>query len=263
MHSFDYHKPASLDDAVAALGQGEDASLVAGGMTLVPTMKQRLAAPSDLIDLGGIKELVGVTDNGDSVTIGAMTTHAAVAASGEVPPSLAALAGNIGDAQVRNRGTIGGSIANNDPTACYPSACLALGATIVTTSREIAADDFFTGMFETALEEGEIIKAVRFPKPEAGNYQKFENPASRYALVGVFVAKTGGGVRVAVTGAGNDGVFRASDIESALSSNFSPDAVDSSSIPVDSLNGDIHASAEYRQHLIGVMARRAVAAING
>lgn len=263
MHSFDYHKPASLDDAVAALGQGEDASLVAGGMTLVPTMKQRLAAPSDLIDLGGIKELVGVTDNGDSVTIGAMTTHAAVAASGDVPPSLAALAGNIGDAQVRNRGTIGGSIANNDPTACYPSACLALGATIVTTSREIAADDFFTGMFETALEEGEIIKAVRFTKPEAGNYQKFENPASRYALVGVFVAKTGGGVRVAVTGAGNDGVFRASDIESALSSNFSPDAVDSSSIPVDSLNGDIHASAEYRQHLIGVMARRAVAAING
>ncbi|MBP5855390.1 xanthine dehydrogenase family protein subunit M [Marivibrio halodurans] len=263
MHNFDYHRPSSLDDAVAALGKGEDASLVAGGMTLIPTMKQRLAAPSDLVDLGGIADLVGIKDDGDSVTIGAMTTHAAVAASSAVPPSLAALAGNIGDAQVRNRGTIGGSVANNDPTACYPSACLALGATIVTNAREIPADDFFTGMFETALEESEIIKAVRFPKPEAGNYQKFENPASRYALVGVFVAKTKDGVRVAVTGAGNDGVFRAGDIEQALSANFSPDAVDSSSIPVDSLNGDIHASAEYRQHLIGVMARRAVAAING
>ncbi len=261
MHNFDYHKPSSLDDAVKALGSGEDTTLVAGGMTLIPTMKQRLAAPSDLVDLGAVKELVGITDDGDSVTIGAMTTHAAVASSKEVPESLAALAGNIGDAQVRNRGTIGGSIANNDPTACYPSACLALGATIVTSSREIPADDFFTGMFETALEEGEIIKAVRFPKPEAGNYQKFENPASRYALVGVFVAKTKDGVRVAVTGAGNDGVFRATDIEKALSSNFSPDTVDSSSIPVDSLNGDIHASAEYRQHLIGVMAKRAVKAI--
>jgi len=263
MHNFEYHKPSSVDEAAKALGAGEDPTLVAGGMTLIPTMKQRLAAPSDLVDLSGVAELVGISDAGEHVKIGAMTTHAAVAASSDVPPSLAALAGNIGDAQVRNRGTIGGSVANNDPTACYPAACLALGATIVTTKREIPADDFFTGMFETALDEGEIITAVSFPKPEAGNYQKFENPASRYALVGVFVAKTKDGVRVAVTGAGQDGVFRATDIEQALSSNFSPDAVDSASIPVDSLNGDIHASAEYRQHLIGVMARRAVAAING
>lgn len=260
MHDFQYHKPSSVADAVAALGSGEDATLVAGGMTLIPTLKQRLAAPSDLVDLSGVADLVGVRDKGDHVEIGAMTTHAAVAASPDVPACLAELAGNIGDAQVRNRGTIGGSVANNDPTACYPSACLALNATIVTNSREIAADDYFTGMFETALEEGEIITAIRFPKPETGKYMKFENPASRYALVGVFVAKTGGQVRVAVTGAGQDGVFRATDIESALSANFSPDAVDSSTIDVDGLNGDIHASAEYRQHLIGVMAKRAVAA---
>jgi carbon-monoxide dehydrogenase medium subunit len=261
MHDFTYHKPTSLTDAQSLFAQGDDASLVAGGMTLIPTMKQRLAAPSDLIDLSGIADLSGITDAGDHVTIGAMTNHATVAASGDVPPALAALAGKIGDAQVRNRGTLGGSIANNDPTACYPAACLALGATIITTAREISAEDFFTGMFETALDEGEIITAVTFPKPQAANYQKFENPASRYALVGVFVARMADGVRVAVTGAGNDGVFRATDIEAALGNDFSADALDSSSIAVDSLNGDIHASAEYRQHLIGVMAKRAVQAL--
>lgn len=263
MYEFNYKRASSAADAATALAAADDGKIVAGGMTLIPTLKQRLAQPSDLIDLAGCSDLVGITVDGDAVTIGAMTTHAAVASSKDVAqaiPALADLAGNIGDAQVRNRGTIGGSIANNDPAADYPAACLALGATIVTTKREIAADDFFTGMFETALDEDEIITSVRFPKPSAANYQKFANPASRYAMVGVMVAKTGGGVRVAVAGAGQDGVFRAGDIEAALSGNFSADAVDSSSISVDDLNSDIHASAEYRQHLIGVMAKRAVAA---
>lgn len=263
MYDFSYAKPGSVGDAAAALAAAEDGKLVAGGQTLIPTMKQRLAMPSDLIDLGGIGDLSGITSDGSSVTIGAMTTHAAVASSADVKsaiPSLAALAEGIGDPQVRNKGTIGGSVANNDPAADYPAACLGLGATIVTNKREIAADDFFQGMFETALEEDEILTAVRFPKPEKAAYMKFPNPASRYALVGVFVAKTADGVRVAVTGAGEDGVFRSADMESALSSNFSVDALDGVSVSADGLNSDIHASAEYRAHLIKVMAKRAVAA---
>lgn len=263
MYEFNYKRASSAADAATALAAAEDAKIIAGGMTLVPTLKQRLAQPSDLIDLTGCPELAGISVEGETVKIGAMTTHAAVAGSSDVAnaiPALADLAAHIGDAQVRNRGTIGGSIANNDPAADYPAACLALEATIVTTKREIAADDFFTGMFETALDEDEIITEVRFPKPVTANYQKFANPASRYAMVGVMVAKTATGVRVAVTGAGQDGVFRANDIEAALNSNFTVDAVDSSSIPVDELNSDIHASAEYRKHLIGVMAKRAVKA---
>ena len=204
MYEFSYHKSTSVDAAVAAMQKAGDGKFVAGGQTMLPTMKLRLAHPSDLIDLGGIAELVGITDSGDSITIGAMTTHAAVAASSEVRgaiPALADLAGHIGDPAVRNRGTIGGSIANNDPVADYPAAVIALGATVKTNKREIAGDDFFTGIFETALEKDEVITAVSFPKADAASYMKFENPASRYAIVGVFVAKTGVSVRVAVTGA--------------------------------------------------------------
>ena len=260
MYDFSYHSPAAVGDAASALSGAEDGKIVAGGQTLIPTLKQRLAQPSDMISLKGCKDLSGISSDGSTVTIGAMTTHAEVASSSEVQsaiPGLAALAGGIGDPQVRNRGTIGGSVANNDPAADYPSAVLALGATVVTTKREIAADDFFVGMFETALDEDEIITAIRFPVPQAAAYAKFDNPASRYALVGVFVAKTAGGPRVAVTGAGQDGVFRASDIEGQIASGAAPD---SSSIDADSLNADIHASAEYRKHLIGVMAGRALAA---
>ncbi len=263
MYEFNYHKPASVSEASAAVKGASDGTLLAGGQTILPTMKQRLASPSDVVDLGGIADLKGISVDGSSVVIGAMTTHATVAASAEVAgaiPVLASLADGIGDPQVRNRGTIGGSIANNDPAADYPAACLGLGATIVTDSREIAADDFFTGMFETALQDGEIITQVRFPVPEAAAYMKFRNPASRYAMVGVLVARTGGGVRVAVTGAGADGVFRASELEAALSGSFSAGALDGVAVSPDDLNADIHASAEYRAHLVGVMAKRAVAA---
>ncbi len=263
MYEFNYHKPGSVSEAATAVKGASDGVLLAGGQTILPTMKQRLASPSDVVDLGGIADLKGISVDGSNVVIGAMTRHADVAGSAEVAgaiPALAALADGIGDAQVRNRGTIGGSIANNDPAADYPAACLALGATIVTDTREIAADDFFTGMFETALQEGEIVTAVRFPVPEAAAYQKFPNPASRYALVGVMVAKTGGGVRVAVTGAGADGVFRAAELEGPLGGNFAADALDGVSMSPDGLNADIHASAEYRAHLVGVMAKRAVAA---
>ena len=263
MYEFNYHKPGSVADAASAVAGAEDGKLVAGGMTLLATMKQRLASPSDLVDLGGIGDLAGISADGGTVTIGAMTTHAAVAGSADVKgaiPALAALADGIGDPQVRNRGTIGGSIANNDPAADYPAALVALGATVVTDKRELSADDFFTGMFETALEEDEVITAVRFPVPEKAAYMKFANPASRYALVGVCVAKGPAGVRVAVTGAGEDGVFRVSEMEAALGSNFSADAVGGVSVSADGLNGDIHASPEYRAHLIGVMAKRAVAA---
>lgn len=262
MYEFSYHKSASVDAAVAAMQKAEDGKFVAGGQTMLPTMKLRLAQPSDLIDLGGIAELVGITDSGDSITIGAMTTHAAVAASSEVQgaiPALADLAGHIGDPAVRNRGTIGGSIANNDPVADYPAAVIALGATVITNKREIAADDFFTGIFETALQKDEIITAVSFPKSDAASYMKFENPASRYAIVGVFVAKTGGSVRVAVTGA-TACAHRAMRLEEALNNNFSADAVDGVAIPVEKMNADIHASAEYRAHLVKVMTKRAVAA---
>ena len=261
MYEFDYHKPASLDDAASFLGANAEAKLVAGGMTLIPTLKLRLAKPSDLVDLGAISSLRGVTDGGDAVVIGAMTRHAEVNRSPVVKgsiPALAALAGMIGDPAVRNRGTIGGSISNNDPAADYPAALVALGATVQTTKRQIAADDFFTGMFETALEPSEIVTAVRFPKVAQANYQKFKNPASRYAIVGVFVARTGAGVRVAVTGAGPC-VFRVPAMEAALAASFTPDAIKDIAIPDTGLNSDIHASAEYRAHLVNVMARRAVA----
>jgi aerobic carbon-monoxide dehydrogenase medium subunit len=263
MYDFSYHKAGSVDDAASKLKAADDGKLVAGGMTLIPTLKQRLAQPSDLVDLGGVKDLAGIKADGNGVTIGAMTTHAAVAGSADVRktiPALAHLAGEIGDPHVRHRGTIGGSIANNDPAADYPAACIGLGATVVTSKREIAADDFFLGMFDTALDEDEIITAVRFPKPKRAAYMKFPNPASRYALVGVFVAETGDGVRVAVTGAGQGGVFRVAAMEAALGANFAPDAVAGIAVPDTDLNSDIHASAEYRAHLITVMAKRAVAA---
>ena len=262
MHNFAFHRAASLEDAASRLKAAGDGSLIAGGMTLIPTLKLRLASPSDLVDITGIAALGGITVEGDAVVVGATTTHAAVAGSADVRsriPALSALAGHIGDAQVRNRGTIGGSIANNDPAADYPAACLGLGATVKTGQREISADDFFTGLFETALAEGEIVTAVHFPLPEAAAYRKFPNPASRYALVGVFVARTGGGVRVAVTGAGAGGVFRVAEMESALAGDFSADAIKDIAVAADDLNSDIHASAEYRAHLIGVMAKRAVA----
>jgi len=262
MHDFAYHRPASVADAAKALLAAADGKLVAGGMTLVPTMKQRLAAPSDLVDLGGIAELKGIKAEGGGLTIGALTTHAEVARSSLVKqtiPALAALADGIGDPAVRNRGTIGGSVANNDPAADYPAGLVGLDATIQTNKRKIKADDFFKGMFATALQDGEIITAVSFPKPDRAAYAKFPNPASRYAMVGVFVAKSGNAVRVAVTGAG-PGVFRATEMEKALAGSFAADAIKAIKVKADGLNSDIHGSAEYRAHLVGVMARRAVAA---
>ena len=262
MHNFEYHAPTSIADAVAALGS-EEAKLLAGGQTLLPTMKQRLAAPAHIVDLGKIPGLAGIKREGDALVIGALTKHADVNTSDVVKaaiPALAALAGLIGDPAVRPRGTIGGSLANNDPAADYPAAALALGATFVTNKREIAADAFFHGMFETALEENEIITAVKFPIPEKAAYQKFPNPASRYAMVGVFVAKTKGGVRVAVTGAGSGGVFRHKAMEAALGANFSPDAVAGIKTDPSELFSDLHGDSLYRAHLVGVMAKRAVAA---
>jgi carbon-monoxide dehydrogenase medium subunit len=262
MYEFTYHKPASLDETANLLAANEEAKLVAGGMTLIPTLKQRLAKPSDLVDLAAITSLRGITDAGDAVVIGAMTRHAEVNRSPVVKqgiPALAALAGMIGDPAVRNRGTIGGSISNNDPAADYPAALVALGATVHTTKREIPAEAFFTGMFETALDPDEIVTSVRFPKTASANYQKFKNPASRYAIVGVFVARSPTGARVAVTGAGPC-VFRVPEMEAALARSFTPDAIKDITIPDTGLNADIHASAEYRAHLVGVMARRAVAA---
>lgn len=259
MYNFDIVRPSSVADAVAALGE-EDAQALGGGQTLIPTLKQRLASPAKLVSLAGIAEMKGVCTGDDgALCIGGGTTHGTVAAEATAYPALAALAGNIGDPAVRNRGTIGGSLANNDPSACYPSAALASGATIVTNTREIAADDFFEGMFTTALNEGEIICEVRFPVPEKANYQKFEQPASRFALVGVFVAKYADGVRVAVTGASNDGVFRWTEAEAALSSNFSSSALDGLSVSSDDMISDMHGSAAYRAHLVGVMTKRAVA----
>ena len=262
MYEFTYHKPTSLDEIANLLDANEEAKLIAGGMTLVPTLKQRLAKPSDLIDLAAIPSLRGITDAGDAIVIGAMTRHAEVNRSPVVKagiPAMAAMAGMIGDPAVRNRGTIGGSISNNDPAADYPAALVALNATVHTTKREIAAENFFTGMFETALEPSEIVTSVRFPKTQTANYQKFRNPASRYAIVGVFVARNASGVRVAVTGAGAS-VFRVPEMEAALAKSFTPDAIKDITIPDSDLNSDIHASAEYRAHLVGVMARRAVAA---
>ncbi|MBT5107275.1 MAG: xanthine dehydrogenase family protein subunit M [Rhodospirillaceae bacterium] len=261
MYEFEYQKPGSLSEAASALKSADDGSLLAGGQTLLPTMKQRLASPSDLVDLAGVPDMSGISVDGGNIVVGAMTTHAAVAGSADVQsniPGLAKLAGCIGDPQVRHRGTIGGSIANNDPAADYPGACLGLGATIVTDSREISADDFFVGLFETALNDGEIITAVRFPIPETSDYAKFPQPASRFSLVGAFVARTSSGARVAITGAGQEGVFRVPEMEAALNSNFAAGAVASISVPSDDLNSDIHGSAEYRAHLVTVMAKRAV-----
>jgi carbon-monoxide dehydrogenase medium subunit len=262
MYDFQYHKPASVADAAKALGTSGETKLVAGGMTLLPAMKLRLARPSDLIDLAKIGELKGIKRDGNAVVIGAMMRHVEVATSDVVKsaiPALAELAGMIGDPQVRNRGTIGGSVANADPAADYPAAVVALGATIKTNKREIPADSFFTGLFSTALAPDEILTAVSFPIAEKANYQKFRNPASRYAIVGVFVAKTASGIRVAVTGAGS-AVFRQKEMEAALAKSFTPDAIKGIKISQDGLQGDIHASAEYRAHLVGVMARRAVEA---
>ena len=262
MYAFEYNKAKSVADASQAANADAEAKILAGGMTLIPTLKQRLAKPTKLIDLNGLPDLVGIKREGNGITIGAMTRHAAVARSADVKaviPALAELAGMIGDPAVRNRGTIGGSIANHDPAADYPAGCLALNATIITNKRKIAADAFFTGMFATALEDGELVTAVSFPKPDKAAYMKFKNPASRYAIVGVFVAKTGNDVRVAVTGAGA-GVFRSKEIETALAKSFLPTAVEGIKIAPDGLNSDIHASAEYRAHLITVMAKRAVVA---
>ena len=258
MYDFNFQSASSLDDTAAKLSAAEDGTIMAGGQTLIPVLKQRLAKPSDVISLAGAG-LSGITNNGDSVTIGAMTTHAAVAASSDVSAVLRSVAEGIGDAQVRNRGTLGGSLANNDPAADYPAAALGLGATITTNQRDIAADDFFTGMFETALNDGEIIKSVTFPNATKAAYAKFPNPASRYALVGVFVAQAADGVRVAVTGATSN-AHRGPRMEAALSDNWSPDALDSITLSVEGMNSDIHGSAEYRAHLVVVMAKRAVAA---
>ena len=265
MYAFNYHRPETLEAASAALAAAADGQVLAGGQTLIPTLKQRLANPSDVIDLGGIAGLGGVRREGDAIVVGAMTRHAEVASSAEVRnaiPALAALADGIGDPQVRNAGTIGGSIANADPAADYPAAVVGLGATVRTGRRAIAGDDFFTGLFETALEEGEIVLSVSFPVPRRAAYAKFPNPASRYAVVGVMVAETASGVRVAVTGAGGH-AFRVGAMESALGASFTPEAIRDVAVSPDGLNEDIHASAEYRAHLVGVMARRAVAAAAG
>lgn len=265
MYDFNYHRPTSVADAKKILDSGESPSIIAGGMTLLPTMKLRLAQASDLVDLHGIDALRGLRVDGDNIEIGAMVCHAEVANSADVRntiPALADLAGLIGDAQVRNRGTIGGSISNSDPAADYPAALLGLGATIHTDQRDIAADDYFLGMFETALQPNEIVETVRFPKPRRAAYAKFPNPASRYAVVGVFVAEFDGGVRVAVTGAGAC-AFRQAAMEAALAEDFSAAALDGIEIDDKDLNGDLHASPEYRAHLLSIMAKRAVIAAGG
>ncbi len=268
MYAFNYHRPSSLDEAAKLIAANGEAKLIAGGQTLLPAMKLRLANPSDIIDLGALREkLAGITDEGGKIAIGAMTRHGEIAASDLLKAkirALAGMAGIVGDPAVRSRGTMGGSLANNDPAADYPAAALALGATIVTNKREIAADDFFKGLFETALDESEIITKVLFPVPEKAGYEKFRNPASRYAMVGVFVARRQGGeVRVTVTGAGASGVFRAKAFEEALSRDFSEGAIAGVKASSAGLNSDIHADAAYRAHLIGVMAKRALKSANG
>jgi carbon-monoxide dehydrogenase medium subunit len=260
MSSISYHRPASIADAAKLIESDRDAKLIAGGQSLLPAMKLGLLTPSAFIDLSAISELQGIRVTARSVTIGAMTTHATVASSREVTsaiPALAALADGIGDPQVRNRGTLGGSLANSDPAADYPAAVLALNATIKTNRRALAADGFFTGLFETQLVPGELITAVEFPIPRRAAYVKFPQPASRFALVGVFVAQSSGGVRVAVTGAGAN-AFRAKLLEDALTKKFAPEACDNIQIPAGSLNDDIHGSAAYRAHLISILARRAL-----
>ena len=265
MYEFKYHRPATVRQAANLLTKNEDAKLVAGGHTLVPVMKQRLASPPHLVDLSHIEGLDTIELKGRNLVIGAMARHADVANSatvGEAIPALAHLAGLIGDPAVRHRGTIGGSIANNDPTADYPAACLALGATIVTNKRKLKAEEFFLGLFTTALEPDEIITKVSFPLAKKAAYVKFRNQASRYALVGVFVARRPSDVRVAVTGAGGNGVFRVTAFEEALQKRFSPKVLEGIHVSPEGLNSDIHGSAEYRAHLIGVLARRAVDAAN-
>ncbi len=263
MHAFEYHRPGSTKEAVSLSSKKSEGRYLAGGQSLVQAMKLRLSSPSDLIDLSSLKDLVGIKASGNAVEIGAMTRHADVAGSKDVKkaiPALAALAGIIGDRQVRHMGTIGGSLANSDPAADYPAAALGLGATITTNKRKIEADKYFKGLFETALEAGELITSVSFPVPKRAAYMKFKNPASRFALVGVFVADFGGGkVRVAVTGAGVC-AFRQADMEKALAAKFAPEAVASIKVKADGLNNDLHASPEYRAHLITIMAKRAVEA---
>ena len=262
MHAFEYHRPASSKDALALAGSKSEGRFLAGGQSLVQAMKLRLSSPTDLIDLGSLKELSGIKVSGGTVEVAAMTRHADVAGSAEVKkaiPSLAAMAALIGDRQVRHMGTIGGSLANNDPAADYPAAVLALNATVVTNKRKIAGDQFFKGLYETALEPGELITSVSFQVPKRGAYMKFRNPASRFALVGVYVVDFGGNVRVGVTGAGPN-AFRQTEMEKALSSKFAPDAVASIKVKPDGLNNDMHASPEYRAHLITVMGKRAVEA---
>lgn len=263
MYEFNYHRPATLVEAKKIHSSAEDGQYMAGGQTLLPTLKHRLAQPSDLIDLGAIPDLDFIIIEADAILIGARTLHADVAASAEVRaaiPALANLVSSIGDPQVRNCGTLGGAIANNDPASDYPAAILGLGATVITEHRDISGDNFFTDMFETALEDGELIKAVRFPKPRKASYAKFSNPASRYAIVGVFAAETDSGVRIAVTGAGSC-VFRASAMETALGQTLSS-SIDLPVISPEGLNSDMHASAEYRAHLVSVMTARAIKAAN-
>jgi carbon-monoxide dehydrogenase medium subunit len=266
MYEFKYHRPATVRQAANLLVRNEDAKLIAGGHTLLPVMKQRLASPPHLVDLSHIEGLDGIEMKGRSLVIGATARHADVAASaivGEAIPALAELAGMIGDPAVRHKGTIGGSLANNDPTADYPAACMALGASIITNKRRLTPEEFFQGLFTTALEPDEIITRVMFPVPKKAAYQKFRNQASRYALVGVFVAKRPSDVRVAVTGAGSEGVFRVTSFEDALKKRFNSKSLEGLSVPAEGLNSDLHGSAEYRAHLISVLARRAVDAANG
>ncbi len=261
MYDFAYHKPSSVADAVKLLSADPDALPISGGQTLLPALKHRLNRPTSLVDLSGIAELKGIKRQGDKITVGALTRHIEVQDNPDIKaaiPALAYVATVIGDIQVRNRGTMGGSVANNDPAADYPAAVLALDATLVTDKRRIASDDFFQGMFTTALEPGELLVAIEFPVPEKSGYAKMRNPASRYVMAGVFVAKTKGGVRVVVNGAG-PGVFRQTEMERALAADWSPDAVAGIKQPAEGLNSDIHGSAEYRAHLVTVMAKRAVA----
>lgn len=263
MHNANYHSANTATDAASLLANAEDGALIAGGQTLLPTMKARLAAPSDLVDISQVEELRGISVSDGVATIGAMSTHAEVAGNAALQsafPALCTLASRIGDPAVRHRGTIGGSLANNDPAACYPAAALGTGATISTNQRDIAADDYFQGLFATALEVGEIVTAVSFPIPEAANYQKFVQPASRFALVGVFVAKYANGVRVAVTGASEEGVHRWSDGETALSADFSADAVLGLSVPSDGFITDLHGDSAYRANLVQILTSRAVGA---
>jgi carbon-monoxide dehydrogenase medium subunit len=266
MYSFTYHRPTTVRQAASLLAKNEDAKLLAGGHSLIPVMKLRLAKPSAIIDLSRVEGLSGIELKGRSIVIGAMTKHTDVDNSPivqETMPALASVPGSIGDPQVRNVGTIGGSIANNDPNADYPAACLGLGATIITNKRRIVADEFFTGMFETALEPDEIITKIQFPIVQKAAYQKFKHPASGFALVGVFVSKRSSEIRVAVTGAGANGVFRVKSFEEALKKRFAAKSLEGLTIPQDGMNSDIHAGAEYRAHLVGVLARRAVAAATG